>query len=129
MDGTPTANEMPVPLSRPFMFLTEDYSHGCDQGCSAMRQVFLNAKPGAAYFLSIAGTRHFNFSDLPYRQVPFIEPLFVWAGYEGSIRPARGLQIANAYLVAFFDQYLKGNPQVLLQGPAGAYPEVTFGKR
>ena len=89
MDGTPTTNEMPVPLSRPFMFLTEDYSHGCDQGCSAMRQVFLNAKPGAAYFLSIAGTRHFNFSDLPYRQVPFIEPLFVWAGYEGSIGRVR----------------------------------------
>jgi len=126
MDGTPTGNEMNVAVEKPFMFMTEDYSQGCDQGCTAMRQVFLDTKAGGAYFLSIAGTRHFNFSDLPYRQVPLIEPLFVMAGYEGTIRPGRGLQIVNAYLVAFFDQYLKGARQDLLQGPNKAYPEVKL---
>jgi predicted dienelactone hydrolase len=128
MDGTPTNNELTVPVLKPFMFITEDYSKGCDQGCAAMRQVFLNTKAGEAYSLAIAGTRHFNFSDLPYRQVPLIEPLFVLAGYEGTIRPGRGLQIVNAYLVAFFDQYLKGTRQDLLQGPNPAYPEVKLEK-
>jgi predicted dienelactone hydrolase len=128
MDGTPTSNEMTVAVPKPFMFMTEDYSKGCDQGCAAMRQVFLNTKAGEAYSLSIAGTRHFNFSDLPYRQVPLIEPLFVMAGYEGAIQPRRGLQIVNAYLVAFFDQYLKGSTQDLLKGPALSFPEVIFDK-
>ena len=128
MDGTPTNNEMKVPVEKPFMFMTEDYSKGCDQGCAAMQQVFLNTKAGEATSLAIAGTGHFNFSDLPYRQAPLIEPLFVLAGYEGTIRPARGLQIVNAYLVAFFDQYLKGMPQELLSGPNPAYPEVTVEK-
>jgi hypothetical protein len=91
-----------------------------------MRQVFLNTKAGEATSLAIAGARHFNFSDLPYRQVPLIEPLFVLAGYEGTIRPGRGLQIVNAYLVAFFDQYLKGTPQELLAGSNPAYPEVKL---
>ena len=128
MDGTPTGNEMTVAVPTPFMFMTEDYSTGCDQGCAAMRQVFLNTKSGEATSLSIAGTRHFNFSDLPYRQVGLVEPIFVLAGYEGSIRPVRGLEIVNAYLVAFFDQYLKGTPQDLLQGLNPAYPEVTVEK-
>jgi predicted dienelactone hydrolase len=129
MDGTPTDNEINLPVEKPFMFMTEDYSKGCDEGCAAMRQVFRNTKAGEAYSLSIAGTKHFNFSDLPYRQVPLIEPLFVVAGYEGTIQPRRGLQIVNAYLVAFFDQYLKGTPQDLLMGPASSFPEVTFGKQ
>jgi hypothetical protein len=63
------------------MFITEDYNRGCDPNCDLMRQVYLNTKPGAAYFLSIAGTGHFNFSDLPFRQVPLLRPLFRAAGY------------------------------------------------
>jgi hypothetical protein len=49
-------------------------------------------------------------------------------GYIGSIRPERGEQIANAYLVAFFDRYLKNVDSELLQGPSALYPEVQFEK-
>ncbi len=129
MDGTPWSIDEKTPLPTPFMFITEDYRQGCDSNCAAMRQVYLTSKPGAAYLLSIAGTRHFNFSDLPLRQVPVLRPLFMAAGYEGSIEPARALQITNAYLVAFFDQYLKGNRNNLLNGPSPDYPEVQIEKR
>ncbi len=128
MDGTPTSGELKATVPQPFMFITEDYSKGCDQNCELMHQVYLNTKPGAAYTLSIAGTRHFNFSDLPIRQVPVARALFIRAGYEGSINPTRALQIANAYMAAFFDQYLKGIEGNLLKGPSSAFPEVTFGK-
>ncbi len=128
MDGTPTSGELKATVPQPFMFITEDYSKGCDQNCELMHQVYLNTKPGAAYTLSIAGTRHFNFSDLPIRQVPVARALFIRAGYEGSINPTRALQIANAYMAAFFDQYLKGIEGDLLKGPSSAFPEVTFGK-
>ena len=126
MDGTPWGRSEQMALSRPFMFLTEDYSGGCDRNCAEMRQVFLHTEPGEAYFLSVAGAQHFNFSDLPYRQIPVVRPLFTLFGYDGTIQPARGLQIGNAYLVAFFDHYLKGSPEALLGGPSPTYPEVSF---
>jgi predicted dienelactone hydrolase len=129
MDGTPVSSEEKAPVPQPFMFITEDYRRGGDSNCELMRQVYLNVAPGAAYSVSIADTGHFNFSDLPLRQVPLLRPLFRAAGYEGSIEPARALQITNAYLVAFFDQYLKGNQSDLLRGPATAYPEMQIEKR
>ena len=110
------------------MFITEDYSKGCDQNCELMHQVYLNTKPGAAYTLSIAGTRHFNFSDLPIRQVPVARALFIRAGYEGSINPTRALQIANAYMAAFFDQYLKGIEGDLIKGSILCFPRSDLRK-
>jgi predicted dienelactone hydrolase len=126
MDGTPMTDEMQATIPGPFMFITEDYRKGCDPNCELMRQVYQHTQPERGYFLSITGTRHFNFSDSPYRQTPILRPLFVLAGFEGSIQPARALQITNAYLVAFFDQYLKGSQEKLLLGLSSTYPEVTF---
>lgn len=126
MDGTPWGEETQTPVAKPFMFVTEDYQQSCDQNCQLMRQVYNNTQPGAAYFLSVSGAGHFNFSDLPYRHAPLVRPLFRLAGYEGSIQPVRALDITNAYLVAFFDHYLKGTQEDLLQQPSAAYPEVRF---
>ena len=47
----------------------------------------------------------------------------------GSIDPTRAVAITNAYLVAFFDQYLGGTHEPLLASPSTDYPEVTFAKR
>jgi len=129
MDGTPSTALQAGSLPRPFMLMTEDYTAGCDSNCAAMRQVYDHTLQGAAYFISVAGTRHFNFSDLPYRQLPIPRLMFIAMGYEGTIDPARGLQIANAYLAAFFDQYLQGATSPLLAGPSTIYPEVQFEKR
>jgi predicted dienelactone hydrolase len=96
MDGTPFSEGAQAPIPRPFMFITEDYSRGCDENCADMLQAHMHTQAGMAYTLSITGTRHFNFSDLPVRQTPVFRPLFVWAGYEGSIEPGRALQIVNA---------------------------------
>lgn len=41
----------------------------------------------------------------------------------------RGTQIINAYLIAFFDHYLKGENQLLLLGPSDDFPEVTIESR
>ena len=126
MDGTPSSVEQAASVPKPFMLMTEDYTRGCDSDCAAMRQVYDHTLQGAAYFVSVAGTRHFNFSDLPYRQLAIPRLLFIAAGYEGTIDPARGLQIADAYLLAFFDRYLKGAASPLLAGPSATYPESTF---
>jgi dienelactone hydrolase len=55
------------------------------------------------YWLHLEGTKHQNFSD-----VPFASPLFAAMGATGSIAPTRGNQIINDYLLAFFGTYVKG---------------------
>ncbi len=42
----------------------------------------------------------------------------------GSIDGFRATEIVNAYLVNFFDKYLKGKPSALLDGNENRYPEV-----
>jgi hypothetical protein len=108
----------------PFLFMAEEACGKKD--CATMQEAFA-ASQSDAYYLSIGGTRHFNFSDLPLRLLPPARLLFRAAGYIGSIRPERGVEITNAYLVAFFDKYLKGVESGLLRTPT--YPEVELEKR
>lgn len=61
---------------------------------------------------------HNSFSDMP-----FIAP----ERYSNiEINAARALTITNAYILAFFDRYLRGRRQPLLKGNAPKFPEVTL---
>ena len=45
----------------------------------------------------------------------------------GAATPgARSLDITRAYVRAFLDQHLRGQPQPLLDQPSPRYPEVSF---
>ncbi len=50
-------------------------------------------------------------------------------GPHGSVKPARAVEVVNAYALAFFDRYLKGKTSPLLAGPAADYPEVKISSR
>lgn len=43
-----------------------------------------------------------------------------------ALSGARCLDITRAYVRAFFDQHLRGEPQALLDQPSAGLPEVTF---
>jgi hypothetical protein len=122
LDGTLFSDESTENIHQPILFMAEDR---CGDNCDTMHQVYSNAS-GPAYFISVQKTKHFNFSDLPLRLTPLARVLFSQIGYIGMISPARGLEISNAYLVAFFDQSLKGISSDLLQGTTQKYPEVQF---
>jgi hypothetical protein len=124
LDGTLFSYQANGTLKTPFMFMTED---ACGRDCATMHESFLDSQADA-YYLSVLGTGHFNFSDLPLRWLSPARFLFRQAGYIGSIQPKRGLEITNAYLLAFFDRYLKNMDSDLLQGSSSAYPEVQFEK-
>jgi predicted dienelactone hydrolase len=126
LDGTTFSSETGTSLPVPFLVMSEDYSTGCDWNCAALRQIAGLGQPGTVYDLSVQGARHFNFGDLPLRIVPAARPLLQAAGYAGSIDPARGEQIASAYLLAFFDKHLRNMDSGLLDGPSSLYPEVQF---
>lgn len=71
------------------------------------------------------GSRHFDFSDYAV----LFSPVLRTNGLLGPIDGRRALSVTNAYLLAFFDRYLKGEKEPLLRGPSPAYPEVRFEPR
>ena len=129
LDGTMFSVELHATVQHPFLVMTEDYTGSCDRNCMSMRQMYEHTQAGAAYLLMVRGARHFDFSDLPGRQVPLARPFFQLLGVTGSMSPERGEQIASVYLVAFFDRYLRDFESPLLSGPSQSYPEVQFSRR
>ena len=49
--------------------------------------------------------------------------------FAGPINAQRGVDIINAYSLAFFDQHLESRPATLLDGPSKNYPEIIFSAR
>ncbi|WP_025720633.1 alpha/beta hydrolase family protein [Paenibacillus sp. 1-18] len=71
--------------------------------------------------LYIENTEHLNFAD-----VQFISPIFKMLGITGKIAPERANSVINAYMLDFFDMYLKNQGGILMKGPDSRFPEVKF---
>jgi hypothetical protein len=71
---------------------------------------------------TIEGSDHMKFTDLGlFIGVPQLRELM---GIGGKTDPARCLEITNSVTVAFFDQYLKGETNDLLESLLTKYPEL-----
>ena len=93
------------------------------QHLTSMRAVF-NGLQGAGYFVQVPGMFHINLTDIPYWS-----PALRWLRVIGPMDAQRVHEIVNAYSLAFFNRHLLGKTEVLLNGPASQYPEVTFDSR
>jgi hypothetical protein len=70
------------------------------------------------YLVTVKGAMHNSFSDML---------LIAPERYSNiEINAERALAITNAYIPAFFDRYLKGRQQSLLNGNSTKFPEVTL---
>ena len=76
---------------------------------------------GPVTVATIAGTAHYDFSDLPS-----LSPLAPQMGLKGPLKGQRVIQITNDYSLAFFNEALKGIPTTLLDGASSVYPELEF---
>jgi dienelactone hydrolase len=83
-----------------------------------------HAPGGPAYELILAGTAHYDFSD-----IPSLTPIASMLGLKGPLSADRVTSIIDNYSLAFFDHYLKQQPAPLLAAPSTAYPEVQFTSR
>jgi Chlorophyllase enzyme len=81
----------------------------------------------------IAETLHYDFSDYPV----VFETLGITPGVKvatsisddiliGTLKGGRALQIVTSYVTAFLDSVIFGKCSALLEGPVGAFPEVSF---
>ncbi|OMF40389.1 alpha/beta hydrolase family protein [Paenibacillus peoriae] len=69
------------------------------------------------YYLTVDQFFHQSFTDLA-----LISPSL----FAKHIDPVHNIDITRSYVRAFFDQYIKGKQQTLLNGPSPEYPEVSF---
>ncbi len=121
-------------IVQPIMILNEDLVHTSPEERSRMsygrrrdaeideedyeQQMPMFTRPGS-YFISLHGTLHTSFQD-----TILTSPLQRFS-YAGKIPPERLISILRAYVLAFFDQSLRGIPSPLLAAPRSPYPEVT----
>lgn len=73
--------------------------------------------------LILKGSNHYNFADAALLTE---QHLARWTGSIGPIDQRRALEVARRYILAFFNTYLKGEPDKLLQGTSLYYPEVVI---
>jgi predicted dienelactone hydrolase len=96
-----------------------------DEHQNTMRQAFEGVRTDG-YLVKLPGMFHVNYTDFPYL---IAAPVAQRIGFTGPIDWRHGHKVVNAYTVAFFDHYLKGEPEPLLDGPSTQFPEVRFEAR
>jgi len=69
--------------------------------------------------ISINGTKHFDFSDLP-----LLSPIAPQLGLKGPLNGKRVTEIVNSYLLDFFETTLKNKPSSLFDGSFNDFVEV-----
>ena len=135
MDGATAA---PIPasgLSEPFLFLGKQSNYAPGSGATVtpgtrewkVRRGAVTTwerdwerLTGWRRWLVVTGAVHASFTDLGLLAEQ--AGLDTGAGLPG----ARSVAVTRAYVLAFFDQHLRGRPQPLLEQPSPRYPEVTF---
>ena len=117
-----TDEALSTPLQQPFLFMRSENWASAENDARLARVV--DGLEGPGYRMTILGTRHYDFTLLP-----LLTPLAAALGLKGPLEGSRTLAVISDYLVAFFDQHLKGLPQPLLDGPSDDHPEVEFERR
>lgn len=116
IDGTQWGTLLDTPLQTPFLMV---YGETTDH----LNDWVLNTSQASGYSLRVNGAWHVNFTDFnlvsPLFKLPFLGTL-------GEIDARQMERIMNAYILAFFDQTLKGIPSPLFQSVSIDYPEVEL---
>jgi len=120
MDGS---LQVPIPgggLARPILLLGKSNYLPGRGGAAITWERDWPRLTGWKRWLVVPGAVHPSFTDLGLLADQL--GLDLGSGLPG----ARGAAITRAYVRAFFDQHLRGQPQPLLDQPSASYPEVRF---
>ena len=106
-----------------FFMFSQRWADDVDSRSNELFRTFIPNVPQSLGVISIDGTSHYDFSDLP-----LLSPLAPRLGLKGPINGKRVTVIVNDYLLSFFDTTLKGIPMDLFEDENQKYNEVKFGK-
>lgn len=108
------------PLRQPFMFMQSETKMWKMDNLARLDMLYQGVS-APAFHLKLAGVLHDDFGDYP-----LLTPLGGLLPERGTLNGERTLHVVDAYMLAFFDKYLKNQPSPLLNGPSLDYPEVQF---
>ncbi|MFI5587356.1 alpha/beta hydrolase family protein [Amycolatopsis sp. NPDC051758] len=123
VDGTTDDPLLAPGLGRPFLFLgrADTYTPGTGPESGTWQRDWDQLK-GWKRWLVVAGTAHPSFTDIG------LVGEQLGLDFGATTPAARGQAITAAYVRAFFDEHLRGQPQPLLDQPSPRYPEVGFAR-
>ena len=109
-------------VSQPAFFMfSQSWADDAASRNSELFHQFIANTPETLRVISIDGTAHYDFSDLP-----LLSPLAPRLGLKGPISGRRVTAIINDYLLSFFDATLKGVQTDLFAVKNQKYNEVRF---
>lgn len=109
-------------VKQPFFFLfSQTWTDDVDSKNNRLFHEFTARLASPAPVATILGTRHHDFSDLP-----LLSPLAPQLGLKGPINGKLVVKIINDYLLAYFNQELKGIPSPLPFGASEEYPDLRW---
>ena len=125
------SNLLTQPLSVPYLYFRSDLGPDPNPGSVLAdgrpddRLEVYNEQVTNAYWVRLVSTVHGNFSD-PGLIVDSasLESAFLTPMSGQFLPPARVSQIVRTYVLSFFNKFLLGEDDHLLDGPSAAYPEV-----
>jgi pimeloyl-ACP methyl ester carboxylesterase len=106
-----------------FFMFSQRWADEVDSRNNELFNKFVSNSPETFGVISIDGTTHYDFSDLP-----LLSPLAPRLGLKGPINGERVTTIINEFLVSFFDRTLKGVPTGLFDEQNQKYNEVQLRK-
>jgi dienelactone hydrolase len=109
-------------LDRPFLLLGKDGPTDTGPGWHAFR----TNTPGWTRQLTLRGSQHASFTDAEALLPQMNLPSTVRTKAIGTIDPAVAIRTQQAYTAAFFDRWLRGRDNRLLDGPSPDYPAMEF---
>ncbi|MFD9907825.1 alpha/beta hydrolase family protein [Streptomyces sp. NPDC059063] len=119
-------NTMPVALhglKRPFMLMGRE---GSDRHTEPSWKSFWKHSEGWKRNLTLSGSKHQTYTDLAAILPQTGLPRDVVEGGIGTVDPKRAVKAQRAYVVSFFDRWLRDRDDHLLDGPSPRYPEARF---
>ncbi len=102
---------------------SQHWADDLDSRNNMLFQKFISNVPETIGVISIAGTAHYDFSD-----IPLLSPLAPRLGLKGPINGKRVTEIINDYLLSFFEATLKGVQTDLFEEQIQKYNEVRLRK-
>ncbi|WP_433164979.1 alpha/beta hydrolase family protein [Kribbella sp. CA-247076] len=126
-------------LDQPFLLFGSDTSQRTDEGKEYYDRSwagFWDAQRGWKLNLELAGAKQKAFTDYQFVFDQLFRAIYgddeiitsVMTALVGSVDPGRSVLAQRQYLGAFFDQNLRGRPELLLRGESAKFPEVRFAR-
>ncbi|MFN3492771.1 MAG: hypothetical protein ACK40V_11195, partial [Anaerolineales bacterium] len=108
-------------ISQPAFFMfSQDWTDRTESKNNQLFNMFYPKLSGGLGVITITGTKHYDFSDLP-----LLSPIAPQLGLKGPLNGKRVTEIVNVYLIDFFELTLKDIPSNLFGNDFSTFEEVT----